>query len=113
MRSTDEGRTWRHLSVVGPGGEPAVARISGTELTAVIRQGTLLPMRQMWSHDGGKTWTEPVTLEAGSVDPDLVYMSNGVLACSYGRPSSCIMSSIDQAKTWTEYRVVSDKTGFN
>ncbi|MBI5397706.1 MAG: exo-alpha-sialidase [Verrucomicrobia bacterium] len=113
LRSTDGGKTWRHLSTIANVGEPAVARFSATEMTAIYRQGTMLPFAQVWSQDGGKTWGQPVTLEEGSVDPDVEVMSNGVLACSYGRPASCIMFSIDHGRTWTSHRVVSDKAGFN
>ena len=37
----------------------------------------------------------------------------GVLACSYGRPASCIMFSVDGGKTWPAHHVVSERTGFN
>ena len=70
-------------------------------------------MSQVFSHDGGNTWEKPITLEVGKVAPDLVLMSNGVLACSYGRPASCIMFSIDGGKTWCSHHVVSDRVGFN
>ena len=113
LRSTDGGKTWRHFSTIPNAGEPALARFSPTDMTVVYRQGTLLPFAQVWSRDAGKTWTEPVTLEEGSVDPDMTLMSNGVLACSYGRPASCIMFSLDQGKTWTSHRVITDKAGFN
>lgn len=113
MRSTDEGRTWKHFATVGPGGEPAVLRLSPTEQTAVIRGDRDGRMRQMFSHDAGKTWTEPVALEVGKVLPDLVLMSNGVLACSYGRPASCLMFSLDGGRTWPSHHVISDKVGFN
>lgn len=113
MKTTDRGETWRHASTIAPFGETAVARLSPTEMTAVCRQGTMMPMRQVWSHDGGKTWSEPAVLEVGSVDPDVELMSNGVLACSYGRPSSCIMFSLDQGKTWKSHRVISDAVRYN
>lgn len=113
MRSTDEGRTWTHFSTIGPGGEPAVCRLSATEQVAVIRGDRNSRMKQMFSHDGGKTWTQPVELEVGRVLPDLVLMSNGVLACSYGRPASCLMFSLDGGKTWPVHRVLSEKVGFN
>ncbi|MFA6563188.1 MAG: sialidase family protein [Verrucomicrobiia bacterium] len=113
LRSADGGKTWRHFSSIPNAGEPALARLSPTEMTVVYRLGTLLPFAQVWSRDAGKTWTEPVTLEEGSVDPDMTLMSNGVLACSYGRPASCIMFSLDQGKTWTSHRVITDKAGFN
>lgn len=113
MRSTDEGKTWRYFSTIGPGGEPAVVRLSATRQTAVIRGDRDARMRQMFSEDGGKTWSQPVYLEVGRVLPDLVLMSNGVLACSYGRPASCLMFSMDGGKTWPSHHVISEKVGFN
>lgn len=113
MRSTDGGKTWNHFSVVGPGGEPAVCRLSDTEQVAVIRGEANFCMKQMFSHDAGKTWTQPVQMEEGRVLPDLVLMSNGVLACSYGRPASCLMFSLDMGKTWTSHHVISDRIRFN
>lgn len=113
VKTTDNGKTWNYVSTIGPGGEPAVARLSPTEMTAVIRGARSSCMTQVFSHDGGKTWSAPVTLEEGKVAPDLVLMSNGVLACSYGRPASCIMFSLDQGKTWCSHHVVSDRVRFN
>ncbi|MFO1486717.1 MAG: sialidase family protein [Verrucomicrobiaceae bacterium] len=113
MRSTDGGKTWNHFSVVGPGGEPAVCRLSDTEQIAVIRGDRNSCMKQMFSHDAGKTWTPAVEMEEGRVLPDLVMMSNGVLACSYGRPASCLMFSLDKGKTWTSHHVISDRVRFN
>ena len=113
VRSTDNGKTWNYLSTVGPGGEPAVVRLSATEQTAVIRGDRDSRMKQTFSHDGGKTWTEPVFLEVGKVLPDLVLLGNGLLACSFGRPASCLMFSLDGGKTWTSHHVISDKVGFN
>ncbi len=113
MRSTDEGKTWNYFSTVGPGGEPAVCRLSATEQTAVIRGDRDSQMKQMFSHDAGKTWSKPIALEEGKVLPDLVLMRNGVLACSYGRPASCLMFSTDGGKTWPSHHVISEKVGFN
>ncbi|HQW29086.1 MAG TPA: sialidase family protein, partial [Verrucomicrobiales bacterium] len=66
-----------------------------------------------FSHDAGKTWSKHVALEVGKVLPDLVLMSNGILACSYGRPASCLMFSLDGGKTWPSHQVISEKVGFN
>jgi hypothetical protein len=113
MRSLDEGKTWNYFSTIGPGGEPAVCRLGNTEMVAVIRGDSDSCMKQMFSNDAGRTWTEPLRLEVGKVLPDLILMSNGVLACSYGRPASCIMFSTDGGKSWPVHQVVSDKVGFN
>ncbi len=113
MRSTDEGKTWNYFSTIGVGGEPSVVRLSDTEQTAVIRGDRDACMKQMFSNDAGKTWSKPIALEVGKVLPDLFLMSNGVLACSYGRPASCLMFSLDGGKTWPSHHVISEKVGFN
>jgi hypothetical protein len=111
MQSEDGGHTWTHFSTIGPGGEPTVARLSETEMTAVLR--TSGAFEQRWSGDGGRTWGPPVTLEEGSVDADLTMMSHGVLACSYGRPGSNLMFSINGGKDWIHHRVITAESGFN
>ena len=40
-------------------------------------------------------------------------MTGGLLACSYGRPASCIMFSLDGGQTWCTHHVVSERVGFN
>jgi photosystem II stability/assembly factor-like uncharacterized protein len=114
LRSTDFGKTWTHLAHVGLGGEPAVVRLSDSEWLAVTRpDGHMSNLLQHRSLDGGKTWKFERTLEEGSVMPDLVLMSNGVLACSYGRPVSNLMFSLDGGHTWRDHRVISDRANFN
>ncbi|MBI4664336.1 MAG: exo-alpha-sialidase [Verrucomicrobia bacterium] len=113
LKSSDRGATWTHYSTLGPRPEPSVVRFSDEEMMAILRLTGWMPLEQIWSHDGGKTWTPPVTLEEGSVDPDLVYMSNGVLACSYGRAGSNLMFSTDKGKTWGNHQVITDENGYN
>ncbi len=114
LRSTDLGKTWTHLAHVGLGGEPAVVRLSDSEWLAVTRPDAHMSnLLQHRSLDGGKTWKFERTLEEGSVMPDVVLMSNGVLACSYGRPVSNLMLSLDGGRTWRDHRVISDRANFN
>ena len=114
LRSTDFGKTWTHLAHVGLGGEPAVVRLSDSEWLAVTRPDAHMSnLLQHRSLDGGKTWMFERTLEEGSVMPDLVLMSNGVLACSYGRPVSNLMFSLDGGRTWRDHRVISNRANFN
>ena len=114
LRSTDLGKTWTHLAHVGLGGEPAVVRLSDSEWLAVTRPDAHMSnFLQHRSLDGGRTWTFERTLEEGSVMPDLVLMSHGVLACSYGRPVSNLMFSLDGGRTWRDHRVISDRANFN
>jgi len=114
LRSADLGKTWTHLTHVGLGGEPAVVRLSDSEWLAVTRPDAHMSnLLQHRSLDGGKTWKFERTLEEGSVMPDLVLMSNGVLACSYGRPVSNLMFSLDGGHVWHDHRVISDRANFN
>lgn len=111
VRTTNGGATWNHYSTIGPTAEPSLVRLSPTEMTAVLRHRG--PLLQTWSRDNGKTWSEPITLEERGVDPDMVLMKNGVLACSYGRPGCNLMFSLDQGKTWGHHRTITDLKGFN
>jgi hypothetical protein len=113
LRSTDQGKTWTHFSTIARGDEPGVARISELEWTALLRQDSWAPLHQVWSHDGGKTWSEPTVLEEGSVDSDVTVMHDGVLAASYGRPGCNVMLSTDRGKTWGCHRSITLEGGFN
>jgi len=113
IKSVDEGLSWTYFSTLGPRAEPSVVWFSDTEMMAILRTGGWKPFEQIWSNDGGKTWSQPVTLEEGSVDADLVYMSNGVVACSYGRNGSNLMFSLDMGKTWEYHQVITDARGYN
>ena len=62
-------------------------------------------MGQAWSSDDGKTWTEPVSTGLKAVAPRTLLLSNGVLACTYGRPGPVtIMFSLDgTAEKWSQH----------
>ncbi len=113
LRSEDRGLTWKYFSTLGPRPEPSVVRFSETEMMALLRVNGWMPLEQSWSSDGGRTWTAPRLLEEGSVDADLVFMSNGVVACSYGRPGSNVMFSLDRGKTWVHHHVITELRGYN
>jgi photosystem II stability/assembly factor-like uncharacterized protein len=113
VNSTDGGATWKHFSTVADNPEPAYARLSTTEMTAILRTAPRQPLVQRFSHDGGKSWSAPAVLDVGSVAPNLCHMGNGVLACSYGRLGSNLMFSTDGGKTWGDNRVISGGHGFN
>ena len=113
LQSPDEGRTWRHYGTIGRGHEPSAARLSPTRWTALLRRGGYTPLEQVWSEDGGKTWSKPKVLEEGSVDADLCLMQSGILACSYGRPGCSLMLSTNGGRDWDCHAVVTDMSGFN
>ena len=72
--------------------------------TSLMRNQSGRPMHTVRSTDGGQTWTPPQRLPryAASVFPDLTLMSNGILACSFGRPGCHLMFSVDGGgEKWT------------
>jgi hypothetical protein len=116
IRSTDQGRNWEEYGIVaaiqpneapwpwmgeeGPN-EAALVRLSATRLFCVFRTGWGDYMGEAWSGDDGKTWSAPVSTGFKGVAPHLRLMSNGLLACTYGRPGPVtIMFSSDQGKKW-------------
>ena len=113
VRSTDGGVNWEYFSTMaydpnadGEGlCEPCVVQLAGGDLFCIMRVSSGKPMHSVHSSDGGKAWSAPVKLApyTASVFPDLVLMSNGVLACSFGRPGCHLMFSVDgKGKHWTE-----------
>ena len=105
--SKDQGLTFDYLSTVGYDpdsvfaagtrnegfNESALSWTSAGDILCMMRIGQLegQPLHQARSSDYGRTWSKPACVGVFSVDPDLVLMSNGVLACSYGRPGNFIM----------------------
>ena len=104
-KSTDKGMSWHYLSTVDPGSrsEPVMSKCSDGSILCVMRRNGYIPLMQARSRDGGVTWEPARETGACGVDPDLCLMSNGVLACSYGRPGNRIMFSIDgTGEKWTD-----------
>lgn len=103
VASEDNGQTWRFVSTIGvrydSAGdgmcEPALIRAADGSLLCMMRRGGGLPLAQSRSTDGGLTWSTPELLAAHGVDPDLHLLSNGMLACTYGRPGLHMMFSPD------------------
>ena len=134
IRSTNKGTSWSYVSTVARDPEidfvePAITSLPNGDLLCMIRTGSGKPMYQTRSMDGGQTWTQPVSTGVNGVRPMLVVMSNGVVACSYGRVSSTlssrdrwtnpslgdqIMFSLDSGETWTEPTIIYDgpSTGY-
>lgn len=123
LRSDDLGQNWRYVSTIavdpsiGQEGfdEPAMIRLSQGpregRLICLMRTGNRVdPMYQVHSDDEGTTWSLPRRLPLKGVDPDLIEMADGTLACSYGyriltdSPSpdhgNYVAFSTDQGDTW-------------
>ena len=105
VESRDEGRNWKfvstisyeHDSSIDGNCEPALCRVTDGSLLCVMRRHgpAKKSMIQCRSLDNGQTWSPPETIPAHGVDPDLCLMSNGVLACAFGRPGNYLMFSPD------------------
>ncbi len=120
IRSKDDGKTWNEDSTavaVEPGerlwpwagdngpNEAALVRLADKRLHVIFRTSYRGVMGQAWSSDDGKTWTDPVSTGLKAVAPRTLLLSNGVLACTYGRPGPVtIMFSLDgTAEKWSQH----------
>ncbi len=122
-RSTDRGRTWEYYSTIaykpnwGSEGwnEGSLRRLPDGRLIAAVRSGSESshwkdnPLCLFFSADEGKTWSGPHRSGIDGVYPSLVVMSNGLLACSYGRPGAKIMFSADNGETWTDHTCINSE----
>ena len=106
IRSQDGGKTWHYLSTIaafpelGDEGfaEPGIVRLANGTLLAVLRNGGG-PDRPFWvcrSTDGGQSWSCPIRTTVTGNYPSLVAMSNGVLACIFGRPDNRVGFDLTQ-----------------
>ncbi len=116
-RSSDRGQTWEYLSTVayrpflGNEGysELVIRKLPDGDILALVRTGGNSnpgwqdnPLMMSRSSDAGRTWTPVERTGVEGVWPELLVMSDGTLACSYGRPGAHIMFSTDNGRTWTD-----------
>lgn len=97
IRSSDRGRCWEYVTTVAVDptvGEEGFNEPVMTRLTRGPKQGRLIclmrtgghpcPLYQSISDNDGLTWRPPWPLAFCGVNPDLVEMHDGTLACSFG-----------------------------
>jgi hypothetical protein len=124
IRSNDNGHTWDELGTISSPGrrvqpsskmsiaegptEAGLVRLGGNNLYSIFRMegpggvSGVLDMGESWSSDDGKTWSKTVDTGFKGVAPHLRLLSDGVLACTYGRPGPVtIMFSLDGGHKWT------------
>jgi hypothetical protein len=97
LRSDDQGLHWRYSSTIAA--DPAIGQEGFDEpvmiqltlgqhpgrLLCLMRTGNRVdPLYQSYSDDEGQTWSPPQPLPMRGVDPDLIEMADGTLACSFG-----------------------------
>ncbi len=118
--SDDGGKTWRYVTTIGYDrigsegyNEGSMKALPDGRLMALMRTGSMRdprcqdnPVMQSVSEDGGRTWSKPRRTGAAGAFPDLLVLSDGTLAGSYGRPGANIMFSTDLGRTWTDHTVV-------
>jgi len=122
VESRDRGASWSLVSTVAHDPsigqesfcEPSLVQLADGELLCIMRTGyTHDPMYTCRSRDDGKTWSKPVSTGLRGVDPRLLLLSNGWVACAYGvkeyegnRRERRIMFSHDGGRTWSHHTIV-------
>ncbi|MBV8829474.1 MAG: exo-alpha-sialidase [Acidobacteriaceae bacterium] len=116
MRSTDQGITWKEISVIaaveegsasswtgdeGPN-EAGMVRLANGSLFVVFRTGQYLGYTR--SLDDGLSWTKPQPTPFKGVAPRLRLLSNGMLALSFGRPGPVVLTVSSDGKgfSWSK-----------
>ena len=104
FRSTDKGKTWKHLSTIKTTHdmvEVTVAELPDKRWVLMSRpEGDIC-----WSTDKGKTWTEPATFGMRMFAPSLYVLRDGTLVCLHGSyapgaPGLRVIFSTDGGTTW-------------
>ncbi|MCZ6676640.1 MAG: sialidase family protein [Candidatus Poribacteria bacterium] len=113
-RSADGGATWRlfPMSTYVPGvdgNETAVLEVSPGRVLAHTRteQGYLL---EVWSDDGGRTWSQPLRTPIWGYPPHLLKLRDGRVLCAFGYRREPMgvraVLSHDGGKTWDMDNVI-------
>lgn len=112
VRSTDRGKTWKHLATVAYDPsvglesfcEPDLLTLPNGDILCFMRTGgsggKFTPLYLSRSEDDGKTWSTPKPITDRGVWPNACRMRNGVLVCTYGRPGNWLAFSLDEGRTW-------------
>ncbi len=115
-RSIDRGKSFTYYATVGldqnetsPEGfdEPVISILPNGDLICIMRTGGYSPLFKSYSSDYGATWSKPEYIGQSGVSPDLKVLSNGILACSFGRPDVSVMFTSDgNGSYWPEKSLV-------
>lgn len=137
LRSTDQGATWKMVSVIaadtsvepdfGEEGydEPVLVRLEHGphkgRLLVQMRVGRFHAVYQAESDDGGNSWSTPHALPFHGVDPDLLEMQDGTLVAAFGwrtrgvpdrvspRLGAYLAFSFDQGATWSQVTQITNE----
>ena len=115
IESTDDGRTWKFLSVVAddPEGKTAegpdeatLFQLKDGRVCCFYRDGGMDYLHQCFSSDEGATWTEPeaITLFKGAASPNGRVLADGTIVVISGRPNVYLL--VDFTGTGKNYQKV-------
>jgi hypothetical protein len=117
MRSTDQGMTWKEISVIaaieegsapwswmgdeGPN-EAGIERLADGSLFVVFRTGGYLGYTR--SFDDGSSWNKSQSMPFRGVAPRVRLLASGMLALSFGRPGPVVLmfSSDGKGYSWSK-----------
>ena len=112
IRSTDEGKTWRFVWLARAAGKQGYSETVATacpdgRTIALHRPDPEAPIRHLYqteSSDDGRTWSTPHDTGMDGYPPDLLWLKNGHLLCTYGLRYDSMgiraTLSMDQGRTW-------------
>jgi BNR repeat-like domain len=119
VRTTDGGKTWKLVSLIGPEPKgyaimPSTVRLAPEGLLTTIRRAEEGDKRKSWieawaSSDNGRSWSllgEPVADTGEGNPPHLLKLADGRVCLTYGNRAkpfgifACLSS--DGGKTWSE-----------
>jgi hypothetical protein len=90
VRTTDGGKTWKHLSWIGPKGVnsimPSSVRLDASRIITTIRRTSPPEMVSFLTEDNGLSWTQlndPVQVDANGHPPALLKLNDGRLCLVY------------------------------
>ena len=117
LAESPDGFTWQIRTIIagvdchldgdeGPC-ESAICRLEDGRLMCIFRLASFVPYGLSWSEDEGHSWTTPIKMPAGSVEPSLQVLANGIIALSGGRPGISVWFSKDAScLSWQEIDIV-------
>ena len=120
VRSEDAGASWSAAMPIAAMAdrlfeEPAPLLLRSGRVLVLLRENQSKSLWQVWSDDGGSTWSEPVPTGIDGYPAHLCQLPDGRLLCTYGfrRPPFAIRAvlSTDDGASWPEQGTIEIRSG--